>query len=153
MKKTIIIAIVALIVGLGGGFYGGMTYQKNKTSSGSFARTGTAATRAGRTGSFAGTTGGGAAAFVATGGGASLTTGQVVAKNDQNITVSLASGGSKIVFFTSSTPITAMVQKTPNDIAVGSSVSLSGSANSDGSMTATMIQLRPASGTPSSTGR
>lgn len=143
MKKTVLIAIVALLVGLGGGFYGGMTYQKNQTPAA------TSIVRTGRTGgSFAGRAGAGAA-----GGGAGLTTGQVVAKNDQDITVGLTSGGSKIVFFTSSTPITELVQKMPSDIAVGSNVSFVGTTNSDGSMTASMIQLRSGTSTPGSFGR
>ena len=145
-KKHIIIAAVILIVGAGGGFFGGVKYQQAKVASefktGNFSL-------AGRTGMFQQ----GGAGVRRTGGqgmGGQFITGQVISKDDKSITVKVGETGSKIIFYSSSTSIGKTTSGTANDIAVGQEIMASGSSNSDGSVTAQNIQIRPnmASSTP-----
>ncbi|MDE1874611.1 MAG: hypothetical protein KGH68_00895, partial [Patescibacteria group bacterium] len=81
--------------------------------------------------------------------------GTVIAKDSQSITVQAPDGsGSKIVFVNSSTQVFKTDQGSLNDIAVGANVVVAGSANSDGSVTAQSVQIRPArmsTSTPAST--
>lgn len=150
MKKTILsVVIVAVVVG-GIGFYSGMKYDQGKTTQ-RFAQLGA-------NGGFRGNRTGG----VTNGGFAS---GSIIAKDANSITVQLrnigggagASGsngstvGSKIVFFGNSTEIGKTVSGTPADLAVGQSITVTGTANSDGSVTAQSIQIRPNMPSPSPT--
>ena len=97
----------------------------------------------------AGGPGGGGGRFG--GGGAAF--GTVVSKDATSITVQLTGPaasssqngtGSKIVLYDTSTQVGEFKTGSINDIAVGQSVSVQGSANSDGSITAQSIQIRPA---------
>jgi hypothetical protein len=44
----------------------------------------------------------------------------------------------------SSTPVTKQASGTQDDLSVGTQVAVTGSSNSDGSMTANTVQIRPA---------
>jgi len=124
MKKLIPIFIVILLVVAGGAFYGGMKYDQSKTAS-------NLATMRSRNGMTSNRAGGG---FV---------TGEIISKDDKSVTVKLRDGGSKIVFLSSSTEVTKSVSGTLVDLEVGKNISVNGTANSDGSITAQSIQLRP----------
>ena len=69
--------------------------------------------------------------------------GEVIAKDDTSITVKLQDGGSKIVFLSDSTRIIKLVEGALTDLTIGKNISITGSTNSDGSVTAQIIQLRP----------
>lgn len=135
MDKKIISSIIgtSIIVG-GGAFYGGMKYDQNQT----------AAARTAARAQFGGNSGGngtrGARGGLASGG---FTAGEVIAKDDKSITIKLRDGGSKIIFLSGSTEVTKSAQGSVQDISVGTQVSANGTANSDGSVTAQMIQIRP----------
>ncbi len=131
MNKIILTAvIVAILVGTGG-FYSGMQYAASQPPAARVA------------GTFAGRGGAGHA-----GGGATF--GTIISAGNGSITVQLpaatsssASTGTKIVLFNASTQIGKMVVGTQNDLSVGTNVVVSGTANSDGSITASSIQIRP----------
>lgn len=128
MKKFIWIA-VGIVVLVGGVFYSGMRYGT------SVARTpGTGMER------FAGGLGG------VRGGqqGSSIVSGDILNKDATSVTVKLRDGGSKIVFFSDTTEISRFASGSATDLTVGQSVTVSGKTNTDGSVTAQSIQLRPA---------
>jgi hypothetical protein len=138
MKKHLLASILAVILAGGAAFYGGMTFAATKAPTGS--RQG----GQGQQGTFQRGAGGagfrGGAAGGANGG---FTNGEVLSKDDKSITLKMRDGGSKIVFYTNSTAMSKMAPATIADIAVGKQVMVTGTANSDGSITAQMLQLRP----------
>ena len=84
--------------------------------------------------------------------GGGFTTGQIISKDATSITVQLMAGGtassgqasgSKIIFLDSNTKITKSVDGTVNDLIVGEQVSINGTANTDGSVNAQTVQIRP----------
>jgi hypothetical protein len=74
--------------------------------------------------------------------------GEVLSKDATGITIKLRNGGSQIVLIGGSAQVLKSVTGTLNDVAVGSNVTVIGTANSDGSFTANSIQLRNGTTTP-----
>jgi hypothetical protein len=145
MNKTVITAIMVAIIFGGGGYYFGTQQAASSTTP-----TGAAAF-AGRTGG-AGRFGGGAA-------GGGFTTGTIISTGSGTMTIQMptststsATTGTKIVLFDSNTVVSELQTVPVSNLAVGQSVTVSGTANSDGSVTATSIQVRPArTGGPATT--
>lgn len=131
-----ILIVVALVVA-GGAFYGGMAYGKT-TSSGS-SQGGVAQFRQGGAGGAGGV--GGVARRA--GGGGGFTTGTVASMSPNGFTVEIRGGGSKVVIVASSTSIGKMTSGSIADVTAGANVVVSGTTNSDGSITASTVQLRP----------
>ena len=129
--NVIIIALVTLLVGGGLGFFGGMQYQKSQRPSG-FAQFGNGAGARGGSGP-----GGGR---FRNGNGAA---GTILSVDNNSITVKLNDGSSKIVLLTSGTTINKAATATVSDLAVGTTVAAFGTTNSDGSITATNVQINP----------
>ena len=129
-KEHVVGAIIGIIVISGGSFYAGMNYGQGLTG-----------VKGART--FSGIPGGmmGGTRGTRTGGG--FTGGEVISKDDKSVTVKLQTGGSKIVFLSDATTVSKSVSGAPTDIAVGAQVMVSGTANSDGSITAQSVQIRP----------
>ncbi len=73
-----------------------------------------------------------------------FTGGEVLSKDDKSITLKLSAGGSKTIYFTSSTKVLKSTDGAMSDIQVGDNVSTNGAANADGSINADSIQIRPA---------
>lgn len=133
-------AVVVLLVG-GVSFYGGTKYQQSKTPS----RSGDVAF--GGAGQFRGGAGGGnggGAGFAGARGGAGggMVNGDILSKDDKSVTVKLRDGGSKIVFFSLTTRIGKTTDGIVSDLEVGKQITVTGATNSDGSVTAQMIQIR-----------
>ena len=124
---------VTLIVGVGA-FYGGMKYAENKATASRQQRAQQFSGNAGV--GFSGGTGGGQR------GGGGFISGEILSKDDKSVTVKLQDGGSKIVFLSDSMKITKSTDGALSDLEVGQTVSINGTANSDGSITAQTIQLR-----------
>jgi hypothetical protein len=124
--------VVMLLVACAGSFYGGMRYQQSRTPEASAQFPGLNGQRpGGRNGS---TTAG------------TIANGEVISKDDQSITIKLQDGGSKIVYFSGSTTIGKTTTGTAADLKTGEQVMANGSSNSDGSVGAQNIQIRPDNG-------
>jgi len=131
-KQIITTIVIAVVVGAAG-FFGGYKFAQSKTPA---SRAGQFAA-AGRTGAA-----GGNAARRAGGG---FTSGQIISSDSKSITVQLPNnGGSKIVFYAPSTQINKPTTVDASQLTTGSNVIVTGTANSDGSITAQNIQIRPA---------
>ena len=130
--------VAVAVVFTGGGFWGGMNYASGQRASFS------GGTFAGRTGG-TGRTNGMNGAF-----------GTIIAKDASSITVQLggpnatstnsSSTGTRIVLYGDTTQIEKTVSGSAGDLTVGTSVLVNGASNSDGSITASSIQIRPAAG-------
>jgi len=126
MSKKIIWGIVAIVV-LVGVFFGGMAYGNGQTASKTAAGAAFTGARTRGVGGFGG-----------------ATIGQILSENAQSVTIALPSGGSEIIFLDNTTPITKQVSGTMSDLAVGTTISVTGTANADGSVSAQAIQIRSA---------
>lgn len=137
MNKLIVPVVVAAVVFGGVGFFGGMQYQKFQAPAG-----GARNFAGGNFGGVGGT--GGAARRVQNGG---FVSGQIISEDSQSVTIKIASGASagstKIVLYSPATQIAKQTSGTADDLAVGSTVTVTGSTNSDGSISAQSISLRP----------
>ena len=133
MKNQKIIEVIVIVLVVAGlSFLGGMKYANSKSPVNQFtnrAQNGTT-----RTGTGTEMRGGANGGFVS---------GQVLSMDAKSMTIKLNSGGSKIVFYSPTTTIEKTVSGTPTDVAVDKQVTIVGTTNSDGSINATSIQLRP----------
>lgn len=136
--------MVLLLVGLGVGFGGGYffkNYQISKQRSGFMMGANGGANGAQR---FTGTrTGGQNGVGMMNRGGVN---GSILSMDDKSITVKLVDGSSKIILFSTSTTYSNTVTSSKNDLKTGVEVAIFGTTNSDGSITATSVQLNPAFG-------
>ena len=150
-EKTLPIVIAVAVVACGLSFYGGTRYGGGKSS----ARLGTAAggfqqfqnlspeERQQRLEQMGGARSGGlrgGTVFGASGGLRPLS-GEVVSASDSSLTVKLSDSSSKVVLLAASTSINKSVAGTVEDLTEGESVMVIGTENSDGSYTASNIQL------------
>ena len=139
MKNNILVAVIATAVIFGGGgYYAGMKSAQATTASnaGGIARFGQ-----GGAGGTGGTRGGR--------GGAGFVTGTILSKDATSITVEMRggaqgeTGGSKIVLLSGSTQVMKSAQGSTDDLSVGQQVTAMGTDNTDGSVTAQSVQIRP----------
>ena len=139
MKKItpVIIAIIAFIIIGGGAFYGGIKYAESKKPNGS------------GFGNFSSQDGSGFGNVAGNiRGRTNITSGEILSKDSQSITVKLRDSGSKIIFFSDSTQIMKATAGAADDLKTGENITATGTANSDGSITAQNIQIRPQTTTP-----
>lgn len=135
MKKVIMLAVILVLVTAA--FYGGMKYAQSKTpSDAGYARQFGQGMGQGRMGR---------------GMNDGFTAGDIIAKDDKSITIKMRDGSTKIVFYSGSTEVGKFVSGAVSDLSVGKTISVMGSANSDGSVNAQSIQIRPAFSSPSPT--
>ncbi len=135
-KKTIWAAVIGIVL-IGASFYGGYAYAKSSAPSRTFTR-----------GQFAGAAGAGAAGagFAGRGAGAGggFTAGTILSTGNGSITVKLSSGSTQIVLVATSTQVMKSASGSLADLTAGTNVVVTGTTNSDQSITASSIQLRPA---------
>lgn len=132
-KNKISLVVVGSILVLATVFYGGMKYQSSKNiisnsnftqrSGGQFA---SSTNRGGVRGNFSG-----------------MLNGKIITISDNILTVSDQTGGSRIVFLSASTTVSKMLVSINKDLIVGANVLINGASNSDNSINAQTIQIRP----------
>lgn len=145
-----VVIAVAVVVG-GGSFFGGMKYAESKSPRSRISQADSQNLQnispeerqqrlqglgANAGAGFRGGVGGGQRS------GGGFTAGEIISKDDNSVTVKLQDGGSKIIFFSDSTSISNMTNGTKTDLEVGKQITVNGSINSDGSVTAQSVQLR-----------
>ena len=142
MKKTILIFLVLIVLIGVGSFYGGMKYQQSKSSLSRVSGQGFQnLTEEQHQQMLQGNAGAGIQR--GRGNGANFLVGEVISKDEKSLTLKMSDGGSKIVFFSASTKISKMTDGSVNDVEVGKTITVNGQQNSDGSYTASTIQLSP----------
>lgn len=149
MKKIVFSVLAAAVIAGGGSFWGGMQYAESKglksgggQANGQNFRNLSPEDRAQRPAQFPGQNGAGGRGM-REGAGGGFVSGDILSKDDTSITVKLPDGGSKIVFFSGTTEVGKFVTGTKNDLEIGKSVTVIGKTNTDGSVTAQSIQMRP----------
>ena len=123
-KKIVTTAVVALVVGFGAGYVTHTSPAQTQNTRGNFAGA------TGGTGMMRGASGG-------------FLTGTVAAKDSGSITLNTRDGSSHVVLINPATSVSKSVSGAVSDVSVGSTIIVSGTTNSDGSVSATLIQLRP----------
>ena len=119
-KKNTGIAAIALVIGFGAGYFTHSSPAQTQNTGGNFTRNG----------------GGGI-----NGGG--FLSGTVASKDSGSITINTRDGSSHVVLITPATNVSKSVSGAVSDVAVGSTIIVFGTTNSDGSVSASLIQLRP----------
>ncbi len=140
MKKTIIAFLVIILIVGAGAFFAGVKYGQSKSFGGRNFGNLSAEQREALM-QRANVGGAGFRGGAERGGG--FTVGEIISKDEQNLTVKLPDGSSKIVFFSSSTEISKFTEGNSDDLKTGETIMVSGTTNSDGSITASNIQIRP----------
>ena len=142
MQKIVVPLVLGGLVLVGGAFYGGMRYQQARAPAMGAMRFGTGAGGPGGAGAFQGRRAGAGAPN----NGVGIFAGEVLTKDATSLTLKLRDGGSRIVFYSASTRVSKMADGNISDVATGTTVTVNGATNQDGSVTAEMIQLRPGMG-------
>lgn len=140
MKKNHVIGvIVALVVVGGASFYAGTSYAKSGTPArGQF----NASFTTGAGGTFAGRAG---MMGTATRAGGGFTAGKIISSSNGSISIEQQNGSStELVLLSPSTQILKQTSGSASDLTDGTEVVVTGTSNSDGSLTASSIQIRPA---------
>jgi len=128
-KTILITVVVALAVGAGT-FFAGTKYQQSKTPARQFRQLDQSGPR-------------GNANLPAGRQDLRPVAGEIVSADDKSITVKMTDGSSKIVILAASTEINKASTASVSELKVGEKVSVFGTNNSDGSVTAQNIQLNP----------
>jgi hypothetical protein len=136
MKRWLVPILAVLIVAAGvGGFFGGRA-----TAGGSTTEAGPqTAAQAGMNGTGTGQRPSGTGTGTGTRGG--FTTGTILSKDDTSLTIKLSDGNSRIVYLSDSTTISETKDATVDVLTTGEDVTVIGSSNSDGSVTATSVMV------------
>jgi len=129
-SKTLIITVAIALATAGAGFFGGMKYQQSRITSGfrQFAN--------GNRANPNGVGGTNTPSF-------RPVSGEIISADDGSITVKLNDGSSKLVLLTDTTAIAKSSEAQKQDLNTGEQVLVTGTQNSDGSVTAQNIQINP----------
>lgn len=130
MNKKIII-VGAIVIGTA--FYGGVMYGKSMNPSRvQFAN-----------GQFSGNQNGARTTGIRNGVNDGFTAGEIISKDATSVTIKMQDGSTKIALVATSTQVMKTSSGTLSDLTVGTNITITGTSNSDGSVTAQSVQIRP----------
>ena len=135
-NKNIVTSVIVCVVIAGISFWGGMKYDASKNTANQILNRG----GQGQFNQNSGVRGQGMRGGVNVG----VVSGEILSVDATSMTVRLRDGGSKIVLFSPTSKVEKTVEGTKADVLVGKTVMVTGTANPDGSVSATSIQMRPA---------
>lgn len=146
--KHITLMIAALVIVAAGSFYGGTAYEKSSLTSQGLLRNGNNGRNMAGSGGFNGQVNNSGGNNQRRTGGPNgnmggFISGEVLSKDDKSLTIKNRDGGSTIVYFDNSSSVGKTVDGSLSDLATGEQVMINGKTNSDGSITAQNIQIRP----------
>jgi hypothetical protein len=127
-KNLVLTAAVALVIGLGLGYAGTTAFAKSGPRAAAFG----ASARGGMTYQMRG------------GAGAGLLSGTIAKMDSESITLNTRDGSSHLVLLTPATTVSKSVTGSTSDLSVGTDVLVTGATNSDGSVSASAVTIRPA---------
>lgn len=116
-------AVIALAVGFGAGYFIHSSPAPVQNTAGNF---------------------GGRSGMMRGGNGGSFLSGTVAARDSGSMTVNTRDGSSRVILITPATSVSKSISGSMSDVSVGSTIIVSGTTNSDGSVSASLIQIRPA---------
>ncbi|MFA6007762.1 MAG: hypothetical protein WC784_03935 [Candidatus Shapirobacteria bacterium] len=139
-NQNILVVVLVALIFAGAGFFVGKSVEQNQIQTQRTQLAGQFGNRAGGTGNARG----------------GQVLGTILSQNGNSMTVQMTDGSSKIVLILGTTSINQAATATVADLKVGEKVSVFGSTNTDGSVSAQNIQINPimrniTSGTPSGT--
>jgi hypothetical protein len=147
MKNArMLVPIICVLIGLGVGFLGGYEYRNYRLKK--------TITNIGTNGNFQRFTGSGINRIGQNGNGmmrGGIIEGTILFMDDKSVTVKLNDGSTKIILFSNSTSYSNTVASVKTDLKIGSTVAVFGVTNSDGSVTATSVQINPVNFKPQAT--
>jgi len=73
---------------------------------------------------------------------ANMLSGELISKDENNLTIKLPDGGSKIIFFSPTTVVSQLSTSTVDSLDIGQNIIANGTLNSDGSLSAFTIDSR-----------
>lgn len=138
MNNKIIAGVVGAVVLVGASFYGGVAYEKSRGTPLQFG--------SGNSEQFQNRGMGAMGLRGGTGGG--ITAGEIISKDTTSITIKMQDGSTNIVLIGESTEVMKTEAGSLDDLSVGTSVTVVGTTNSDGSITGQDIQIRPIGAMP-----
>lgn len=138
MKNNMVLTVIIVIVVAAVAFFGGMKYDQMSSPQSQTANFG---------GFVAGQNGGQRAGNGRFAGNGRAQLGQVLSidENGNSLVLKLQDGSSKIVNLSSQTRVVKTATASISDVQTGNEIAVFGTTNSDGSITATNIQLNPGS--------
>jgi len=128
MNNKIIVGIISVIIIAGVAFYSGIMYQKSTIS-----------VRGQFTGNLSDSKNIGIRGNV----GGGFTAGEIISKDATSITIKMQDGSTKIILVTENTQVIKSSSGLLDDLTIGTDITITGATNSDGSITAKSVQIRP----------
>lgn len=128
MKNNVWMIVGAVVVVGAIAFFGGMKFQESK---------------AGNIGARNGGPRGATGQFGRGGVGGGRVVGEVISNDGKTMTVKLADGSSKLIVLSEKSTVSKESSGAKEDLTVGTKVGVFGTENSDGSVTATAVQINP----------
>lgn len=140
MKDTILIVIIAVLVAGGGGFFAGSKYQSQQRKGGwPTTTTNQGQLRPGENRKGGWGEGQGQGNRI----GFRPVKGEIIGTDEKSITVKMDDGSSKIILISDTTQIYQAETASREDLTEGTTVSVFGTTNTDGSVSAQNIELNP----------